>query len=42
MSIFDPLGFIFPLTIKARILMQDIWSSGINWNDPLRENEFKR
>ena len=42
MSVFDPLGFLIPFTIKSRILMQDIWSSGIGWDEQLRDAEFKR
>ena len=40
MSIFDSLGFLTPFTIQSRVLMQQIWSSGINWDEQLRENEF--
>ena len=40
MSIFDPLGFLTPFTIHSRILMQKVWSSGINWDHKLLENEF--
>ena len=40
MSVFDPLGFLAPFTIQSRILMQDIWSSGIGWDENLRDNEF--
>ncbi|KAG5897469.1 hypothetical protein JTB14_002728 [Gonioctena quinquepunctata] len=33
MSIFDPLGLIVNFTIKARILIQDIWRSSIGCDD---------
>ncbi|XP_043264286.1 uncharacterized protein LOC122404416, partial [Colletes gigas] len=39
MSIFDPLGFLVPFTIKSKILMQKIWRSGIGWDEPLRDEE---
>lgn len=39
MSVFDPLGFLTPFTIQSRILMQLIWSSKINWDEELQENE---
>ena len=42
MSIFDPLGLLSPFTIQARILMQDIWSSKINWDLILPDLEFSR
>lgn len=34
-SIFDPLGFITPLSIPVRILMQEIWKEQLEWDDPL-------
>ncbi|XP_051155328.1 uncharacterized protein LOC127277923 [Leptopilina boulardi] len=39
MSIFDPLGFLSPFTVKSKILMQEIWISGINWDSPLADDE---
>ncbi|XP_017888626.1 uncharacterized protein LOC108630075 [Ceratina calcarata] len=41
MSVFDPLGFLTPFTIQSRILMQNIWSSGIGWDEALRDEEFE-
>ena len=41
--IFDVLGMLAPVTIKAKILMQDLWREGIDWNDaisPELEKEF--
>ncbi|XP_036347753.1 uncharacterized protein LOC118757122 [Rhagoletis pomonella] len=35
MSIFDPLGFVAHYTIGLKILLQDVWRSAINWDDPL-------
>jgi transposase InsO family protein len=35
MSIFDPLGFIAVLTIKARRILQTTWRSKIDWNDEI-------
>lgn len=32
MSVFDPLQFLAPLMIKAKILLQEIWRSGIGWD----------
>ncbi len=34
-SIFDPLGFLVPVVMVAKILMQDIWRSEVEWDDPL-------
>ena len=40
MSVFDPLGLISPFTLKSKIIMQEIWRSGIGWDDKLREEEY--
>lgn len=40
MSVFDPLGLLAPFTLKSKIIMQEIWRSGIGWDDQLREEEF--
>lgn len=37
MSVFDPLGFVGHLIVKAKILMQDIWRSEIGWDDEVPE-----
>ena len=33
--IYDPLGFLSPVTVKARIFMQELWRSGVGWDEPL-------
>lgn len=42
MSILDPLGLLPPFTVRARILMQDVWASEIKWDQLLRDNEFRQ
>ena len=32
---FDPLGFISPIIIVAKILMQHIWAKGLDWDEPM-------
>jgi hypothetical protein len=32
---YDPLGFITPLTIPARMLIQEIWKLKLEWDDPI-------
>ena len=39
-SIFDPLGFIAPLTIRVRKSLQAAWNHGPKWDKPLDLNEF--
>ena len=42
MSVYDPLGILAPFTIQSKLIMQDIWRSGINWNSKIREEEFEK
>ncbi len=37
-KLFDPLGLISPLIIKAKIIMQQLWKAGIDWDDELPED----
>ncbi|XP_076246522.1 uncharacterized protein LOC143186698 [Calliopsis andreniformis] len=39
MSVYDPLGFLSPFTLNAKILMQEVWRSGIGWDHQLRDDE---
>lgn len=34
-KIFDPLGLLSPIIIKTKILLQKLWSSGIDWDEPV-------
>ncbi|XP_065902524.1 uncharacterized protein [Dysidea avara] len=36
-KIYDPLGFLAPVTIQARILMQELWRCGVSWDEPLQQ-----
>jgi len=36
-KIFDPLGFVSPVVIRAKILMQILWKAKIAWDEPLVE-----
>ncbi|XP_043474387.1 uncharacterized protein LOC122506337 [Leptopilina heterotoma] len=40
MSVFDPLGFLAPFLIRSKILMQEVWVSGIGWDCQLRDDEY--
>lgn len=33
--LFDPLGLICPVILKCNMLLQELWVSKIDWNDPL-------
>nr|CAI5848380.1 unnamed protein product [Callosobruchus analis] len=34
-TIFDPLGTITPITIKAKLLIQELWKSQVGWDAPI-------
>lgn len=34
-QLFDPLGWISPVTIKAKIMFQKLWLTKTTWNDPV-------
>ncbi|XP_028404107.1 uncharacterized protein LOC114526786 [Dendronephthya gigantea] len=36
-SLYDPLQFLSPFVIRAKILMQEIWTEGLKWDDVLLE-----
>ncbi|XP_030765371.1 uncharacterized protein LOC115889501 [Sitophilus oryzae] len=37
-SIFDPCGMLVPLTLHLKLIIQDLWKLGINWDDPAPNN----
>lgn len=44
-SVFDPLGFIAPFVVRAKVIMQNIWISGIEWDDTVNpdiEGQIKK
>ncbi|XP_058449040.1 uncharacterized protein LOC131429001 [Malaya genurostris] len=42
MTIYDPLGLIAPFLVYLKILLQEIWRSGIQWDDQIDDNIFKK
>lgn len=42
MTIFDPLGLIAPFLVYLKILLQDIWRSGILWDDKINDKSFSK
>ena len=36
-TIFDPLGFVCPCVIVAKILLQELWMRGYNWDDEVQD-----
>ena len=37
-TFFDPISFIAPFTIRAKILLQDMWTTGLEWDEELTES----
>ena len=37
-SVFDPLGLMNPVTVQTKVVMQEIWKSGIDWDEILPED----
>ncbi|XP_055623647.1 uncharacterized protein LOC129767058 [Toxorhynchites rutilus septentrionalis] len=36
-KIYDPLGMLSPLVVHGKLIMQDIWSQKLDWDEPLPE-----
>ena len=34
-KVFDPIGILSPVTVKAKIFMQKLWQQDIDWDEPL-------
>lgn len=42
MSLFDPLGFVTFFLIHGRTLIQDVWASGVTWDEPIHNDLCQR
>jgi hypothetical protein len=42
MLVFDPLGFLSHITIRAKVLLQLIWQSGTSWDEPVQDNLYAK
>lgn len=40
-KLFDPIGFLAPVLISAKILLQSLWLKGLDWDDQLPEDVVK-
>ncbi len=41
-SLYDPLQFLSPFVLRAKVLLQEIWTAGIDWDDVLPEELRKK
>ena len=37
-TLFDPLGFSSSYVVRAKILLQEMWANGADWDDPVDKN----
>ncbi len=41
-TIFDPLGFLSPFIVRAKIILQELWSKGLSWDDKIDAEIYSR
>ena len=37
-TVFDPLGFISPFVVIAKMLLLELWSRGYGWDDEIQDD----
>ncbi|XP_053699089.1 uncharacterized protein LOC128746063 [Sabethes cyaneus] len=42
MTIFDPLGLLAHFLMFLKILQQEIWRSGVSWDEPIKNEQFEK
>ncbi|XP_065081034.1 uncharacterized protein LOC135703683 [Ochlerotatus camptorhynchus] len=42
MSLFDPMGFVSYFLVHGKVLMQNIWATGIDWDEAVNEELYDR
>jgi len=40
--LYDPLGFLAPITVQAKILLQELWQLKIKWDELLNDSHSMR
>jgi hypothetical protein len=41
-TIFDPLGMVSPYVIKGKMIMQEVWASGVDWDEQIPQELEKK
>ena len=41
-ALFDPLGFLAPFIIRAKVIIQEMWASGFGWDDQVDDAIFRK
>ena len=41
-SLFNPMGFLAPFLIQAKILLQEVWTRGLDWDDNLDDDSLMK
>ncbi|XP_034947880.1 uncharacterized protein [Chelonus insularis] len=41
-QIYDPLGFVSPITIRAKMLLQELWLHKLSWDQPVSQSIINR
>ena len=34
-TLFDPIGLLAPYTVRAKLLLQEMWTAGLEWDEEL-------
>ncbi|XP_065088427.1 uncharacterized protein LOC135709909 [Ochlerotatus camptorhynchus] len=42
MMIYDPLGLLANFLVFLKILLQEIWRSGVNWDEPIKSEQWEK
>ena len=41
-TLFEPLGFLAPCIVCAKIILQEMWTTGVDWDEPVREEQARK
>jgi hypothetical protein len=41
-SLYDPIGFVCPIVLEAKRIIQDLWKQKIEWDEPVPEADLQR